>query len=321
MSTESVSSAEAKLANLVIKRYKLEPGFDVAKFLSTQADLRFGKIPDDVDGISLFLKSKDRQPVVIISSDLPATRQKFTMAHELGHVFIPWHIGTIFSHTDENHDYANLLYHDGEVEANRFAAELLMPTQWVESLLSTQHPATVLETICKTAGTSHIAAFYKIGTRISSEYIGVLTNLQGKVVSSISNNARLVSPQKGDFIKDQAIFKIASEYKRSTSTQNHIYWLRFSEDVVIPTDDDPRSWRDILYPIIEELHLDKKIGVRIIACISALNKPGVMNEEFFLKARQRIASDDEFFEVSKHPDFELFLAKRIDEQIRNRANR
>lgn len=318
----SVNSAEEKLARLVIKRHKLKPGFDIAKFLSMQADLRYGSIPGDVDGISINLKSKDKQPVVIISTSLPPTRQKFTMAHELGHIFIPWHIGTIFSHTDENHAYANSLYHDGEVEANRFAAELLMPSEWVELLLSTQHPADALETIQKTVGTSLIATFYKIGSKISSEYIGILTSLNGEIISSTSNNPRLVRPRKGELIEDQAIFKIASEVIFSTSTQNKIYWLTFPEGVaVIPTDDDPRSWKEVLYPMLEELNLDKKIGIRIVACISALNKSGVMHLEFFLKARQRIASDNNFFEVSKHPDFELFLAKRVDEQIRNRGNK
>src|SRR3990167_807201 len=103
----SANSPEAKLANLIIKRHGLEPGFGIQEFLASQADLRFGKIPDDVDGISINLKSKDSKPVVIISTGLPPTRQKFTMAHELGHIFIPWHIGTIFSHTDENHGYAS----------------------------------------------------------------------------------------------------------------------------------------------------------------------------------------------------------------------
>lgn len=314
----SASSPEAKLANLIIKRNGLEPGFGVQEFLASQADLKFGKIPGDVDGISINLKSKDSKPVVIISTELPSTRKKFTMAHELGHIFIPWHIGTIFSHTDENHAYASRLYHDCEVEANRFAAELLMPSAWVKSILSTKHPKDAIEAIKKIAGTSTIAAFYKVGTLISDEYIGVLTSPHGKVISSVSNNPRLKTPVNGELLKEQAVYKSASKVELSINENNVIYWLKYA-DVITPKNNDQRSWREVLNPIIDELKLDKKIGIRIVACISALNKPGVMHEEFFLKARQRIASDNDFFEVSKHPDFELFLAKRIDEQIRNRS--
>ena len=128
-------------------------------------------------------------------------------------------------------------------------------------------------------------------------------------------------PENGKSIKEQAVFKNASEIKSLTAAQNKFFWLRYSKDIVIPTDNDPRSWREILYPIIEELRLDKKLGPSILGCISYLNRPGVMREEFFLKARQRIASDNDFFEVSKHPDFELFLVKRIDELISNRKQK
>lgn len=318
MNMESASSPVEKLANLIIKRHNLKPGFDIKEFLATQSDLRFGEIPNGVDGISINLKSKDKQPVVIISTNLPFVRQKFTMAHELGHIVIPWHIGTIFSHTDENHSYANRLYRNCEVEANKFAAELLMPSQWVESLLSTQHPADALETIRKIAGTSHIATFYKIGSKISTEYIGILTNSHEKVISAISNNPRLKMREKDKSINEQAIFRNASEIRSSTHAQNKFFWLKYPKDVVVPTENDSRSWREILYPIIEELKLDKKLGQSISGCISYLNKPGVKRNEFFLKARQRIASSNNFFELSKHPDFELFLIKRIDELISRR---
>jgi Zn-dependent peptidase ImmA (M78 family) len=315
---ESASSPVEKLANLIIKRYSLKPGFDIKEFLATQADLRFGEIPSGIDGISINLKSKDKRPIVIISSRLPQARQRFTMAHELGHIVIPWHIGTIFSHTDENHGYTSRLYQNCEIEANKFAAELLMPSQWVESMLNNQHPADAFEAIRKITGTSYIATFYKIGSKISTEYIGVLTDSREIVVNAISNNPRLKKPENNKSINEQAVFRNATEIRSSTHVQNKFFWLKYSKDVVAPIDNDPRTWREILYPIIEELKLDKKLGPRISGCISNLNKPGVVLEEFFLKARQRIASDNNFFEVSKHPDFELFLVKRIAELISNR---
>lgn len=188
-------------------------------------------------------------------------------------------------------------------------------------MLNIQHPADALEAIRKIAGTSHIATFYKIGSKISTEYIGVLTNSHEMVVSSISNNPRLKKPENDKSIEEQAVFKNASEIRSITYPQNKFFWLKYSKDVAVPADNDSRSWREVLYPIIEELKLNKKLGPSISGCISYLNKPGVMREEFFLKARQRIASDNDFFEVSKHPDFELFLVKKIDELIGNREQK
>lgn len=321
MSMELASSPVENLANLIIKKHSLEPGFDIKEFLATQADLRFGEIPNGIDGISLNLKSQDKRPIVIISTALPSVRQKFTMAHELGHIVIPWHIGTIFSHTDENHAFASRLYHNCEVEANKFAAELLMPSQWVESMLSTQHPADAFEAIRRIAGTSPAAAFYKIASKISDEYIGVLTNSYGRIESFKSNNPHLNRrPRNGESIEEQAVFKNASKIRLSTHAQSKIFWIKYSKDVFVPIDSDSRNWREILKSIIEEIKPDKKLRGRILSCISYLNRPDAMLEEFFLKARQRIISDNDFFKMAEHPDFELFLIKRINELIRNRKN-
>lgn len=313
----SVSSPEAKLANLILKRNGLEPGFEIQKFLASQADLRFGKIPDNVDGISINLKSKDSKPIVIISTELPPTRRKFTMAHELGHIFIPWHIGTIFSHTDENHDYANRLYHDCEVEANRFAAELLMPSEWVSDLLSESTPPKVLHTILSVVEISPQAAFYKIGSLLPDEYIGVITSLSGLVLNSVSANSRLQSPEKGEPITKQAVYKSASSKSHTSHTNNIIYWLRYPR-AVAPKISDDRSWREVLSLIFEETGLEKKLMQNLNGCISCINTNGIAYEDFYNKAHQRIASDSRFHAIYQHAGFDLFLAKRIGELVTNR---
>lgn len=312
---ESVSSAEAKLANLITRRHKLTPGFDVAEFLAIQADLRFGNIPGDVDGISINLKSKDQRPIVIISNSLPPTRRKFTMAHELGHIFIPWHIGTIFSHTNENHAYANRLYHDCETEANRFAAELLMPTEWVSDLLSKMTPSEVHSTILRVVGTSPEAAFYKVGSLLSDDYVGVLTSLNGRVRNSVSTNARLQSPEIGELISNQAVYKNATSKDHSLHTNNIIYWLKYPS-AAIPKNLDDRSWREVLDEIIEEVEVEKRLVQSLNGCISCINRNGMTYEAFYNKAHQRIASDNKFQKIFGHPDFDVFLAKRIREFVK-----
>ena len=314
------SSPEVNLANLIINRNSLQPGFDIKKLLSTYADLRFGEIPNDVDGISINLKPTQGRPIVFISSKIPEVRQKFTMAHELGHIVIPWHIGTIVSHTNENHAYANRLYHDCEIEANRFAAELLMPSEWVESIISKKQPSSAFEIVRETAGTSHLSTFYKICSMLPIEYIGILTDLQEKVISSKSNNPRLKEPKSANPIREQAVFKSASEVESSSFSQNKIFWLKYNLDKVMPTNEDIRDWRKIIYPIIKELKFDNKIISRISGCLAYLNKPNVMHEEFFQRAQQRISSDNTFFEISQHPEFNLFLVKKIDALIKNRKN-
>lgn len=62
----------------------------------------------DVDGLTI--NPIGLKPVIFINADRPACRQRFSLAHELGHVVL--------------HAYHTP---DMEKEANRFAAELLMP--------------------------------------------------------------------------------------------------------------------------------------------------------------------------------------------------
>lgn len=62
----------------------------------------------DIDGITL--RPPGMKPVVVLNSDRPADRKRFSLAHEYGHVVL--------------HAFP---YEAMEMEANEFAAELLMP--------------------------------------------------------------------------------------------------------------------------------------------------------------------------------------------------
>jgi Zn-dependent peptidase ImmA (M78 family) len=87
------------------------------------------------DGISGMLELKrDGHYLITINSDHPKTRQRFTQAHELGHFVLHRHL--VGDGVDDNAAYRSTnqgRYHntdigpEEETEANRFAANLLMP--------------------------------------------------------------------------------------------------------------------------------------------------------------------------------------------------
>jgi Zn-dependent peptidase ImmA (M78 family) len=84
------------------------------------------------DEISGAIIRKDSRVIIAVNSSHHTNRQRFTIAHELGHYFL--HEG-LEEHVDQNFRVAwrsadsskavNWL----EIQANRFAAELLMPTE------------------------------------------------------------------------------------------------------------------------------------------------------------------------------------------------
>lgn len=73
-----------------------------------------------------YLLCKNGKSFIVLRETLVDNRKKFTIAHELGHFFLPWHSEFIFGCDILEMDYKKE-YNPREAEANLFAAELLMP--------------------------------------------------------------------------------------------------------------------------------------------------------------------------------------------------
>lgn len=90
------------------------------------------KLADKVSGVLLKDPAYETPSgfVIFVDQDEPAVRQRFTAAHELGHFIL--HKSFIGDRVEDNY----LLRSDGmsntqEVEANKFAADLLMPMELI----------------------------------------------------------------------------------------------------------------------------------------------------------------------------------------------
>lgn len=119
--------------------------------LAEHTDLKvyFTHLDDDlVSGVILF---KDGEFNILINSNKPATRQYFSLAHELGHYFLHKDLlraeqGIVDG--DDSLDGPNILYRSDaegerknriEIEANNFAASLLMPADLVRRAWGATH--------------------------------------------------------------------------------------------------------------------------------------------------------------------------------------
>jgi Zn-dependent peptidase ImmA (M78 family) len=85
-------------------------------------------LPEDISGI-LDLRN---MPIIMVNQDHVLNRQRFSIAHEIGHFLLHRPTGI---HVDKKTYYRNSKSAERldeiEIEANRFAAELLMPTNLV----------------------------------------------------------------------------------------------------------------------------------------------------------------------------------------------
>lgn len=120
-----------RIAESLLEEYNItEYPIDIKKLIK-KAGLQLieMKLPADVSGV---LEVNKSEYTVFVHKDHHIHRQRFTMAHELGHFLIHHPKST---HIDRKSFFRSpsstetLNYE--EIEANRFAASILMPKKWV----------------------------------------------------------------------------------------------------------------------------------------------------------------------------------------------
>lgn len=103
---------------------------------------------DDVDGY-LRINSENGRPRIVIKANQYSPRQRFTMAHELGHLvlhhkFVPWKEWKRIKHEEKDAVLEVTMYRGGtynseeskkEREANDFAGAFLMPTRKIGRII------------------------------------------------------------------------------------------------------------------------------------------------------------------------------------------
>ena len=128
LGSRAVRAALNVLATEMVKRAPVPVEEIAAKY----AHLMYHKLPDDVSGMLLPLpdESGQRKWSIVVNVDHAEVRRRFTIAHELGHLLM--HRYTV-PHADGRFvvRFRNAKSATGsdrqEIEANQFAAELLMP--------------------------------------------------------------------------------------------------------------------------------------------------------------------------------------------------
>lgn len=124
--------AQAVLAKLGIKSLPVNVE-KVAKELGAQ--VRFSPFDDELSGM---IHIKNGVPIIGVNSLHHPNRQRFTIAHELGHFELHKEIITSSIHVDK--EFPRLMRDATsakgeeriEIQANQFAAELLMPKALIE---------------------------------------------------------------------------------------------------------------------------------------------------------------------------------------------
>lgn len=318
------SGAEVKLAQRVVEKYNLTPPINVLELVRRYATVEFVDIPFEVDGVTQDLKMLRKKPKVFLNRSRSSTRQRFTLAHELGHILIPWHIGTIVDVTDTNPTKQVLAddYWILEEEANRFASELLMPTPWVRRLIK-NHPSVekIASKITNDADVSSPAATIKLISTLPTGYIYAQLSDDGRTIisSGRSEGTLATAPDWGTKVKPENLFPMAEEIYDFSLGQNRYLWWKLPIAVALPASKTKRRPHEILIQVLEEVgipeHEQPKYEQTINGVIGFANSnvrtPTRSPDHIYSSCLQRFQSKPELDEIIKHPLFEEFLVKRI----------
>lgn len=125
MPSSNRRTAEGK-AREVLAQYRPDGGalpVDV-RDLARRAGVKVIDYPLDPNHSGVLVR-KNGPPVIVVNENHHPRRQRFSIAHELGHLFL--HDGPEIFHRHEFHKPNDAV----EVQANYFAAEILMPADAV----------------------------------------------------------------------------------------------------------------------------------------------------------------------------------------------
>ncbi len=309
---------EERLARRLVERFSLVPPIDIEALAATYAKVSSLAFPVDVDGVTLYAKSPVRKPEILINEAQPRRRWRFTLAHELGHVLIPGHTGSVID-TINISEKEESEYREKEAEANRFAAELLMPTDWSLDLIGVPSDmAEVVKKISEAADVSVEAATIKAikvgppGFIVAREKAGIVA-WSGKTSGTKANK-----PYSGQLISRDLISPIQN-YSVIRNSAAVYHWWKVAEEVDFPPVPE-RPWRDILDDIINSLELvnEKKARQSVNGIISAANSftkgsrsHAVIYAACLHKLKNRSHDSSDVSAILVHPLFEQFLVARV----------
>jgi hypothetical protein len=290
------------------------------------ADVELDAIPGHCDGLVVGLHGPRDRPLILLDKDAPHRRQRFTFAHELGHVLLPWHLGDYLC--DTSRWFGDERYHAAaaEAQANRFAAHLLVPSIWLADVVRREGDKQVLPLmeVIASAQVSTPVACLRLITTLPAGFVFAITESSGTVaLSGQSDGTKVVPPERGAALERKQLDRGAMHIEETRYGSRHVIWWSYRSDE-LPEDaeeTDTRSASSILAELLsrhggnETAKLRQNLSGIIGYANSVAKREGVHSSAslyaFFRSrfAAKRPLADD----LVDDPDFNVWLRKRAEE--------
>lgn len=173
------SDGAAVFAQAFIERWGPEAARDL-ETLAPQLGLAIKEVDADAyEGVLRRVKGRMLGTIALSRSVTDPGRRRFTLAHELGHYLLPWHADSSSPCRPKDIERWDRSLQTREVEANRFAAEALMPRSTIADLFTGDPSFDAVQRISERRGTSFTASAYRY-VQLSGERIAVVWSEHGE---------------------------------------------------------------------------------------------------------------------------------------------
>lgn len=325
-----------KIAKSLIRVKKIEEPIDIFELIKEYASFEIEyDIPFQFDGLCFF---KEGLPNIIINGNNAESRQRFTLAHELGHILIPGHRNIISCNIDNvdenisdkyNSEELYFEYMSKELEANTFASELLMPLNWIKQvIMKSKSFQEIINIINRETGLSiqaitiRVIKHLKPGNIIfinyqnedeTSIYISPSTNLYKFDINNNDLNKPYVKKKLREIAKNIDVFNF-NNYK--VEVYDIYDDIHLEKDIYVPQ----KKSTDIIIEFLKNEYTDdaRKMFLKINGIVANINSrkriSTMSKDEFYRVVKDKFRNrEGDIREIAETEYFQQYIAKRYDE--------
>lgn len=326
----------ANLAAHVLEKNRLTVPVPIEELTSTVAHIEECDWPYQCDAMVVGLLSAHK-PTIFLKYSIPGRRRRFTLAHELGHIEMAWHIGEVICHPtasesfnidppsaapDESDIFAQHRLREQEAEATRFAAYLLMPERHMREVVEAGNMDDILSQVV-VLDVSVQAFLLRLRSMLQPGFIFAYSDQGSWQFYHSSGTSTPSEARRPDGSMDIGILRKSAIASGAVSISGRIiYWFRLARYESFRPSGETRSSTEIVKSIIaryvDESDYDKVFwslngiaggSMSTERSVSPEQTLGILRHKFSSSVHKEIVADAEF-DIYLHRKTEEWLQKR-----------
>lgn len=315
------------LADTLVERHDLNPPVDVERLVGDLAEVRDISIATDVglDAVlfGLNTRSGDHRPVLLLNNNVPNTRRRFTLGHELGHLQMAWHVGTLscnvdypFDEAEDSAVWAGAISYELERDADEFASRILIPRRFVEGL-DHGDPDSMLKALTQ-AEVSADASIIGLASLLPPGYVFVILDPFTRAVSRVATSPdtfNLGIYRHRPFDRGQVV-KSMSAFGEVQLQGARVFWGVVQESMELVNDDD--NWEELLAELLQRYFPGEAQNGSVWQSANGVASNAHSSfghddvPQLAVRIRQRFLKRPDFADMVEDPAFNAFASARAN---------